>query len=83
MSSEYITRIPRLLSLGEPVTIQLTRGAAYLAGLGVGFWQSRDDLPVNQDVQRYTPNMVESTRDQLYDGWQEAVGRSRGWERRF
>ena len=57
------------------------RGAAFLAGLGVGFWQSRDDLPVNQDIHRYTPHMAESMRDQLYDGWQEAVRRSRGWER--
>ncbi|HIG46703.1 MAG TPA: glycerol kinase, partial [candidate division Zixibacteria bacterium] len=66
----------------RPVATESTaRGAAYLAGLGVGFWQSRDDLPVNQDIHRYTPHMAESTRDQLYDGWQEAVGRSRGWER--
>ena len=66
----------------RPVATESTaRGAAYLAGLGVGFWQSRDDLPVNQDIHRYTPHMAESMRDQLYDGWQEAIRRSRGWER--
>jgi len=63
------------------VTESTARGAAFLAGIGVGFWQSRDDLPVNQDIHRYTPHMAESMRDQLYDGWQEAVRRSRGWER--
>jgi glycerol kinase len=56
------------------------RGAAFLAGLGVGFWKNRDDLPVNQDIQSYTPSMSGSTRDQLYQGWQEAVRRSQGWE---
>ena len=66
----------------RPVATESTaRGAAYLAGLGVGFWQSRDDLPVNQDIHRYTPHMAESMRDQLYHGWQEAIRRSRGWER--
>ena len=55
------------------------RGAAFLAGLGVGFWENRDDLPVNQDIQSYTPSMPGSTRDQLYQGWQEAVRRSQGW----
>ena len=66
----------------RPVATESTaRGAAFLAGLSVGFWQSRDDLPVKQDVHRYTPLMAASRSDRLYHGWQEAVRRSRDWER--
>lgn len=55
------------------------RGAAFLAGLGVGFWKDRNALPVDQSVREFTPNMDRETRDRLYNGWRKAVDRSRDW----
>jgi glycerol kinase len=52
-------------------------GAAYLAGLAVGLWQSEKEiaaLPRPRD--RFEPRLSPSERDKLYAGWQQAVGRS-------
>jgi glycerol kinase len=52
-------------------------GAAYLAGLTVGFWSSRGELEgLERPHDRYEPAMPESQRAALYAGWQEAVGRT-------
>jgi glycerol kinase len=52
-------------------------GAAYLAGLAVGFWSSREELSaLERPHVRYEPEMPASRRDALYAGWQEAVGRT-------
>jgi len=55
-------------------------GAAYLAGLAVGYWESQDQIAANWCLDRtYTPKMPMERRDRLYRGWQEAVRRSRDW----
>lgn len=55
-------------------------GAAYLAGLAVGYWDSLDDVTHNWAVDRvFNPGMNEATRTHLYRGWQRAVERSRDW----
>lgn len=55
-------------------------GAAYLAGLAVGFWSSLDDLVRNREVDRhFEPSMEPERRERLYAGWGRAVERSRGW----
>jgi len=52
-------------------------GAAYLAGLTVGLWASREALAaLERPHDRYEPAMRESQRAALYGGWQEAVGRT-------
>jgi glycerol kinase len=72
--------------LGVPVAIQETTettalGAAYLAGLAVGFWKNTDQLSRNFKVQKkYTPNMPAKQRELLYAKWKKAVERARGWE---
>ncbi|WP_078555235.1 glycerol kinase GlpK [Bacillus alkalicellulosilyticus] len=49
-------------------------GAAYLAGLAVGFWESKDDIATNWKVeQTFSPVMEEDIRTRLYDGWQKAI----------
>ncbi|SFL47493.1 glycerol kinase GlpK [Salibacterium qingdaonense] len=49
-------------------------GAAYLAGLAVGYWDSRDDIAKNWKVdERTEPEMDDSQRENLYNGWQKAV----------
>jgi glycerol kinase len=73
-------------SLGVPVRIpQVTEttalGAAYLAGLAVGFWDSREQIQAHwQQAAEYVPTMDAIQRDKLYARWQSAVERSRGWE---
>jgi len=54
-------------------------GAAYLAGIAVGFWSGRDEVRAAwQEDKRFDPQMDAVTRDALYAGWQRAVARSRG-----
>ena len=55
-------------------------GAAYLAGLAVGFWQSFEELEKAWELdKRFEPNMKSGTRNELLDTWHEAVTRSKGW----
>ena len=69
------------LPVEVPVVTQTTAlGAAYLAGLAVGFWGSRGELADHWKVAaRYEPRMAPAERERLYARWQEAVKRSRGW----
>jgi glycerol kinase len=49
-------------------------GAAWLAGLELGWWKSLSDLDsIGQDVDRFEPRMEEGERKVLYDGWKNAV----------
>ena len=49
-------------------------GAAYLAGLAVGFWNSIDDLTKLHKVEQiFMPDMAEDERTKLYKGWKQAV----------
>ncbi|WP_027000030.1 glycerol kinase GlpK [Eisenibacter elegans] len=64
----------------RPAMIESTAaGAAYLAGLQVGFWNLAQ-LRQNRDIDRiFSPKMSEATRHQRYQGWQEAIRRTMGW----
>lgn len=72
--------------LGAPVyrpnIVETTAvGAAYLAGLAVGFWKSKDDIISRWSIDRiFEPEMEEGTKEQLYEGWKKAVTRSLEWE---
>ncbi|MCG1010049.1 glycerol kinase GlpK [Salinicoccus sp. ID82-1] len=59
----------------RPEVLETTAvGAAYLAGLAVGFWQSTDELKkVSETDSVFEPEMEQEQRDSLYDGWQVAV----------
>ncbi|MGS0680015.1 glycerol kinase GlpK [Shewanella sp. 125m-7] len=53
-------------------------GAAFLAGLAVGFWNSTDELKLKAGVERsFTPQITAQKRENLYKGWQNAVARTR------
>ena len=54
-------------------------GAALLAGLGIGFWSSLDDLPAGGELQRFSPSLAPETRERLYADWRRAVERAEGW----
>lgn len=59
----------------RPVISETTAlGAAYLAGLAVGFWSSREEICEQWASERiFEPGMVEEQRERLYAGWQKAV----------
>jgi glycerol kinase len=65
----------------RPVVAETTAlGAAYLAGLAVGYWNGLEDVTHNWAVDRvFNPSMDQTGRDRLYRGWQRAVERSRNW----
>src|ERR1700723_3260227 len=55
-------------------------GAAYAAGLAVGYWRNIDDLRANWGVDKiWTPNMTDKARDHYYKSWKKAVQRSFSW----
>ena len=55
-------------------------GAAYAAGLAVGFWGSLDELRQYwQEDKRWVPQWDPARREQAYRGWLRAVERSKGW----
>ncbi|WP_226529958.1 glycerol kinase GlpK [Metabacillus niabensis] len=59
----------------RPVINETTAlGAAYLAGLAVGYWESQKEIESQWAVdQQFEPNMAQEKRDELYDGWKRAV----------
>lgn len=71
--------------LGVPVVVSKVTettalGAAYLAGLAVGFWESMNQISSHwQEGARYVPSMDKGKADCLYAGWSRAVERAKGW----
>ncbi len=59
----------------RPLCIETTAlGAAYLAGLAVGFWTDREDIKKNFGIDReFAPKMAAEESAELYAGWQKAV----------
>ena len=65
----------------RPIVKETTAlGAAYLAGLATGLWNSRDELKTGDWCDKiFTPDMTEEKREKLVKGWHKAVGRSLDW----
>jgi len=65
----------------RPVVAETTAlGAAYLAGLAVGYWKDLNDVARNWALDReFKPQMEKKARAEVYAQWQEAVKRSLGW----
>jgi glycerol kinase len=65
----------------RPVVAETTAlGAAYAAGLAVGFWETLDDLRNNwQEDKRWTPNLDAAERDRLLRNWKKAVTKTLDW----
>lgn len=59
----------------RPQCIETTAlGAAYLAGLAVGYWQSKEEIKNNHDISKeFTPELAELKRECLLEGWHNAV----------
>jgi glycerol kinase len=67
--------------VSKPVVAETTAlGAAYAAGLAVGFWNSTEDLKQNwNEDKRWDPQWSDEQREQGYAGWQKAVQRTLDW----
>ena len=65
----------------RPACIETTAlGAAYLAGLAVGYWKNRDEIRENWQIgASFAPQMEESKRRQLLKGWHRAVKCALAW----
>ena len=65
----------------RPKIIETTAlGAAYTAGLGVGFWSDTDELRRNwSEDKRWVPGIEDQKRLAFYAGWQKAVERTLNW----
>jgi len=65
----------------RPVVAETTAlGAAYAAGLAVGFWNSEDDIRNNwAEDKRWEPTMDAKDRDRLYRQWKKAVTKTLDW----
>ncbi|WP_320047283.1 glycerol kinase GlpK [uncultured Ilyobacter sp.] len=66
----------------RPVVTETTAlGAAYLAGLAVGFWKSKEEIRNRWQVEtQFAPAIEEGHKEQLYKGWKKAIERSMAWE---
>jgi glycerol kinase len=67
------------VEVDRPIITETTAlGAAYLAGLAVGFWKSREEVAGHWKVERqFKPNMSDENRIKLYSGWKRAVKAAR------
>lgn len=63
------------LPVERPVINETTAlGAAYLAGLAIGYWKDQDEICEKWSVERvFEPKMDEERKNKLYDGWKKAV----------
>ncbi len=69
------------VEVSKPVVAETTAlGAAYAAGLGVGFWADTDELRENwAEAERWSPQLDDEQREAGYRGWTKAVQRTLDW----
>jgi glycerol kinase len=69
------------VEVSRPRVLETTAlGAAYLAGLGIGFWKSGQEIEALREVgQQFTPHMEATERQALRRGWERALQRAKGW----
>ncbi len=67
--------------VNRPACVESTAmGAAYLAGLAVGYWENKEEVVKNQQLDRvFTPDMEEDERTAKRKGWNKAVKYAYGW----
>lgn len=65
----------------RPLCVETTAmGAAYLAGLAVGYWKSKEDVLQNAGIDRiFTPEINETDRQKRIKGWNKAVKCAYDW----
>jgi glycerol kinase len=70
------------VQVDRPEVVETTAlGAAYLAGLAVGYWESKNSILQNRKIEKtFKPDMEELKRTKLLKGWHRAVKRAAEWE---
>ncbi len=70
------------VNVKRPKVIETTAlGAAYLAGLAVGFWDCKDSISESWKLDKeFNSNMLEVQREKLYNTWLKAVERAKDWD---
>ena len=65
----------------RPQNVETTAlGAAFLAGLAVGFWKNKDEILMHRKTERiFVPQINEEKRNELYSGWKKAIEKSKNW----
>lgn len=65
----------------RPCCVETTAmGAAYLAGLAVGYWKDKEEVQKNWAIDRtFEPQISDEKREEMVNGWDKAVSRSFGW----
>lgn len=68
-------------SVERPACIESTAlGAAYLAGLAVGYWKDKEDVRTNRRIEKvFTPKITQDERTRRLKGWKKAVSRALAW----
>jgi len=68
--------------VNRPKLVETTAlGAAYMAGLAVGFWKNLDEIETDREVDRiFIPNVNTEKREKMLKGWHKAVKCSMNWE---
>ncbi len=68
--------------VNRPKLVETTAlGAAYMAGLAVGFWKNLDEIEMDREVDRvFIPNVNTDKREKMLKGWHKAVKCSMNWE---
>lgn len=71
--------------VNRPVCVETTAmGAAYLAGLAVGYWKNKEEVVSNWAIDRtFSPSITEEERSRRIRGWEKAVRYSYGWAKEF
>ena len=67
--------------VNRPMCVETTAmGAAYLAGLAVGYWSSKEDVVKNWAIDRtFAPEISDEKREKMIKGWNKAVKCAYGW----
>ena len=68
----------------RPKCVETTAmGAAYLAGLAVGYWKDKEDVKQNWDIDRvFQPDIEIEKQQKMLKGWKKAVQYAHGWAKR-
>lgn len=74
-----------LAPVHRPVCVETTAmGAAYLAGLAVGYWKSVEDIRKNWAIDRvFTPEITAEKQEKMLAGWHRAVACTTGWAKEW
>lgn len=77
---QFQANILRIPVVRSKITETTALGAAYLAGLAVGFWKDKNEIAANWKIDKvFEPKMASEKANEMFGMWKKAVERSKGW----